>query len=33
MGSVDLIDYQVGRNEVPNCQVGREMERDESEFI
>jgi hypothetical protein len=23
MGSVDLIDFQVGRKEVPNCQVGK----------
>ena len=26
MGSLDLIDYQVGRREVPNCQVGRGKE-------
>jgi hypothetical protein len=26
MGLVDLIDCQVGRREVPNCQVGRGKE-------
>jgi hypothetical protein len=33
MGSVDLIDYQVGRREVPNFQVGRGKEMRLSESL
>jgi hypothetical protein len=33
MGSVDLIDCQVGRREVPNCQVGRGKEMRLSESL
>jgi hypothetical protein len=33
MGSVDLIDFQVGRREVPNCQVGRGKEMRLSESL
>jgi len=33
MGSIDLIDCQVGRREVPNFQVGRGKERRLSESI
>jgi hypothetical protein len=33
MGSVDLIDYQVGSREIPNCQVDREKEMRLSESI
>jgi hypothetical protein len=33
MGSVDLIDYQVGRREIPNFQVGRGKEMRLSESL
>jgi hypothetical protein len=33
MGSLDLIDYQVGSRKLPNCQVGRGKEVRLSEIL